>query len=266
MTKRTQECLYGFQNRYVGRKQARHLKSAMKKILSILMLTAGLNVAASAATTLLEQSIVGYSDFESRIADFGTQRDSVTIATSGDNLLLSGPDVKFSQPSGNGGRNNMTLSMVLDLSKLNTPESYTALFNAKGGSTSWGVGLNTDRTLQGLWNNGAYSGGPTTTTLGTEGTLTISVVTGESGTRIYLGDESTYYTASGLKFGNVDITQLLINAGMADAIEQLYVHDSALSQEQIGQLMAEIANVPEPATASLSLLGLAALMMRRRRA
>ena len=235
----------------------------MKKILSILMLTAGLNVAASAATTLLEQSIVGYSDFESRIADFGTQRDSVTI---GDNLLLSGPDVKFSQPSGNGGRNNMTLSMVLDLSKLNTPESYTALFNAKGGSTSWGVGLNTDRTLQGLWNNGAYSGGPTTTTLGTEGTLTISVVTGESGTRIYLGDESTYYTASGLKFGNVDITQLLINAGMADAIEQLYVHDSALSQEQIGQLMAEIANVPEPATASLSLLGLAALMMRRRRA
>ena len=53
---------------------------------------------------------------------------------------------------------------------------------------------------------------------------------------------------------------------MADAIEQLYVHDSALSQEQIGQLMAEIANVPEPATASLSLLGLAALMMRRRRA
>ena len=238
----------------------------MKKILSILMLTAGLNVAASAATTLLEQSIVGYSDFESRIADFGTQRDSVTIATSGDNLLLSGPDVKFSQPSGNGGRKNMTLSMVLDLSKLNTPESYTALFNAKGGSTSWGVGLNTDRTLQGLWNNGAYSGGPTTTTLGTEGTLTISVVTGESGTRIYLGDESTYYTASGLKFGNVDITQLLINAGMADAIEQLYVHDSALSQEQIGQLMAEIANVPEPATASLSLLGLAALMMRRRRA
>ena len=230
------------------------------------MLTAGLNVAASAATTLLEQSIVGYSDFDSRIADFGTQRDSVTIITSGDNLLLSGPDVKFSQPSGNGGRNNMTVSMVLDLSKLNTPESYTALFNAKGGSTSWGAGLNANRTLQGLWNNGAYSGGPTTTTLGTEGTLTISVVTGESGTRIYLGNESTYYTATGLKFGNVDITQILINAGMADAIEQLYVHDSALSQEQIGQLMSEIASVPEPATASLSLLGLAALMMRRRRA
>lgn len=31
----------------------------------------------------------------------------------------------------------MTVTMVLDLSKINTPEAYTALFNAKGGSTSW---------------------------------------------------------------------------------------------------------------------------------
>ena len=36
--------------------------------------------------------------------------------------------------------------------------------------------------------------------------------------------------------------------------------------EQISQLMSEIASVPEPATATLGLLGLAALMMRRRRA
>ena len=64
----------------------------------------------------------------------------------------------------------------------------------------------------------------------------------------------------------MDITQILINAGLADAIEQLYVHDSALSQEQIGQLMSEIASVPEPATATLGLLGLTALLMRRRRA
>ena len=111
-----------------------------------------------------------------------------------------------------------------------------------------------------------YSGGPTTSTLGTEGTLTISVVTGDSGTCIYIGNSDIYYTAGGLKFGGVDITQILIDAGLADAIEQLYVHDSALSQEQIGQLMSEIASVPEPATASLGLLGLAALMMRRRRA
>ncbi|MCD8063708.1 PEP-CTERM sorting domain-containing protein [Akkermansia sp.] len=237
----------------------------MKKILSALMLAAGMSLSATAATTLLDSSIVGYSDFASRLADFGTQKDSVAITTDGGNLVLSGTN--FSQPvSGGNTRNNMTVTMVLDLSKINTPEAYTALFNAKGGGTSWGVGLNTDRTLQGLWNNSAYSGGPTTSTLGTEGTLTISVVTGDSGTCIYIGNSDIYYTAGGLKFGGVDITQILIDAGLADAIEQLYVHDSALSQEQIGQLMSEIASVPEPATATLGLLGLAALMMRRRRA
>lgn len=240
----------------------------MKKTLSILALTAGLSMTASAATTLLDQSIAGYSDFSSHTADFGTQKDAVSITTSRNNLLLSGTGVQFNQTistSTHGARGTMTVSMVLDLSKLNSPANFTSLFNAKGGGTSWGAGLNADRTLQGLWNNGAYSGGPTTTALGTEGTLTISVVTGEEGTTIYFGNSSTKVNNSGLKFGGANITEIFLDSGMADAIEQLYVHDSALSQEQVGQLMAEIASVPEPATATLSLLGMAALMMRRRR-
>ena len=57
-----------------------------------------------------------------------------------------------------------------------------------------------------------------------------------------------------------------MDAGLAESIEQLYIHDSLLSQEQVAQLMSEIASIPEPATASLGLLGLTALMMRRRRA
>lgn len=229
------------------------------------MLAAGISTSATAATTLLDNSIAGYSDFASRQADFGTQKDSVRITTDGGNLVLSGTN--FSQPvSSTNTRNNMTVTMVLDLAKINTPDAYTALFNAKGGSVSWGVGLKTDRALQGLWNNGVYTSGPITTALGSEGTFTISVVTGELGTRIYMGNNTTFHTNGALKFGAVDITQILINAGLADAIEQLYVHDSALSEEQVGQLMSEIASVPEPATATLGLLGLAALMMRRRRA
>lgn len=229
------------------------------------MLAAGISTSATAATTLLDNSIAGYSDFASRQADFGTQKGSVQITTDGGNLVLFGTN--FSQPvSSTNTRNNMTVTMVLDLAKINTPDAYTALFNAKGGSVSWGVGLKTDRALQGLWNNAVYNSGPTTSSLGSEGTFTISVVTGELGTRIYMGNNTTFHTNGALKFGGVDITQILINAGLADAIEQLYVHDSALSEEQVGQLMSEIASVPEPATATLGLLGLAALMMRRRRA
>lgn len=229
------------------------------------MLAAGISTSATAATTLLDNSIAGYSDFASRQADFGTQKDSVSITTDGGNLVLSGTN--FSQPvSSTNTRNSMTVTMVLDLAKINTPEAYTALFNAKGGSVSWGVGLKTDRALQGLWNNAVYDNGPITSALGSEGTFTISVVTGDLGTRIYMGNNTTFHTNGALRFSGVDITQILINAGLADAIEQLYVHDSALSEEQVGQLMSEIASVPEPATATLGLLGLAALMMRRRRA
>lgn len=68
----------------------------MKKILSALMLAAGMSLSATAATTLLDSSIVGYSDFTSRLADFGTRKDSVAITTDGGNLVLSG--TTFSQP------------------------------------------------------------------------------------------------------------------------------------------------------------------------
>ena len=235
----------------------------MNKLLSTLILSVGMSLSATAATSLLDSSIVGYSDFASQTADFGTLKDSVSITSDDSNLTLSG--ITFNGYGANN-RDVMSVTMVLDLSKFNTPDAYPALFNAKNSSVSWGVGLNTDRKLQGLWNNTSYSGPVVDTPLGTEGSLTISVVTGDLGTRIYFGDSTTYYSNSGLKFGNQQIDQILMDAGLAESIEQLYIHDSLLSQEQVGQLMSEIASIPEPATASLGLLGLAALMMRRRRA
>ena len=235
----------------------------MKKLLSTLILSAGMSLSASATTSLLDSSVVGYSDFTSGTADFGIQKDSVSLTGGEDYLTLSGATFNG---YGNNNRDIMTVTMVLDLSKINTPETYTTLFNAKNNSVSWGVGLNTERKLQGLWANASYSGPVVATPLGTEGSLTISVVTGDLGTRIYFGDSNTFYSNSGLKFGNQEINQILIGTGLSDSIEQLYIHDSLLSQDQIGQLMSEIASIPEPATASLGLLGLAALMMRRRRA
>ena len=153
----------------------------MNKLLSTLILSAGMSLSATAATSLLDSSIVGYSDFASQTADFGTLKDSVSITSDDSNLTLSG--ITFNGYGANN-RDVMSVTMVLDLSKINTPDAYTALFNAKNSSVSWGVGLNTDRKLQGLWNNTSYNGPVVDTPLGTEGSLPISVVTGDLGARI----------------------------------------------------------------------------------
>lgn len=44
----------------------------MNKLLSTLILSVGMSLSATAATSLLDSSIVGYSDFASQTADFGT--------------------------------------------------------------------------------------------------------------------------------------------------------------------------------------------------
>lgn len=138
----------------------------MNKLLSTLILSVGMSLSATAATSLLDSSIVGYSDFASQTADFGTLKDSVSITSDDSNLTLSG--ITFNGYGANN-RDVMSVTMVLDLSKINTPDAYTALFNAKNSSVSWGVGLNTDRKLQGLWNNTSYNGPVVDTPLGTEG-------------------------------------------------------------------------------------------------
>lgn len=226
-----------------------------------MLLLAGMSLSASAAT-MLNESVIGFSDFASQQADFGSKLGSETFTTDGNNLTMS-----VNGLASFTGRVTLTVTMVLDLTQITTPDAYTTLFQTvDSGNASWGVGLTTDRTLQGLWQGAAFSGGPTTEALASEGQLTISVVTGDSGTRIYLGSNDNFYTKDSLKFSNSTVNGLLMDKTLSEAVEQLYVHDSALTEEQVGQLMTEIASVPEPATASLSLLGLVALMMRRRRA
>lgn len=226
-----------------------------------MLLLAGMSLSASAAT-MLNESVIGFSDFASQQADFGSKQGSETFTTDGNNLTMSVNGLTSST-----GRVTLTVTMVLDLTQITTPDAYTTLFQTVDSSNaSWGVGLTTDRTLQGLWQGAAFSGGPTTTVLDSEGRLTISVVTGDLGTRIYLGSNDNFYTKDSLKFSNSIVNGLLLDKNLSGAVEQLYVHDSVLTEEQVGQLMTEIASVPEPATASLSLLGLVALMMRRRRA
>lgn len=100
----------------------------MNKLLSTLILSAGMSLSATANTTLLDSSIVGYSDFASQTADFGTLKDSVSITSDDSNLTLSG--ITFNGYGANN-RDVMSVTMVLDLSKINTPETIPLCLTPK---------------------------------------------------------------------------------------------------------------------------------------
>ncbi len=102
--------------------------------------------------------------------------------------------------------------------------------------------------------------------------MAITMTIGGSGTDFYLTlvdsegtiSELTGGNKSGWKYRDFDLEQILYT----DKVSYLVLDNTVLGASDAFEAnqAAIAASVPEPATASLSLLGLAALMMRRRRA
>lgn len=123
-----------------------------------------------------------------------------------------------------------------------------------------------DASTAGAW--AAYCGG----NVGNWANLTVSkdsfsniVITFQNGElNIYLDGEKKI-TASGVNFtGDVQSLKLASAANMT--MDDLQLYSGVLNDSEIAALAANPAlPVPEPATATLSLLGLASLCMRRRR-
>lgn len=264
----------------------------MKKIISILCALAGITASVSAGT-VMDQSLFGYSKFSDALqADVGSSKEQVTGSTGAGNLVwyemlrtygtggavFSG--LTMTQNHSTGNRMMMTVTMMLDTSKMVLPTasgSIATIFST-GGATQWGLGVRSSGKLCWMWGGSAW-GSDIDYTLPTNGSLILSMVTGRingvsdsaEGARIYIGGTDVFFDASGLK-SNTNANSLSIganNAGsnaLALAVQQLYVHNTSLSKAEIGALMAEMELVPEPATATLSLLGLACMALRRRRA
>ncbi len=102
------------------------------------------------------------------------------------------------------------------------------------------------------------------------GTITFSVQTmdGNSGSRIYAADGSVYWSQVNIRWGKADNGYNQITYSSTDALLAVYAFDSALSSADITSISAQAAAaaVPEPAAATLGLLALGALALRRRRA
>lgn len=227
------------------------------------------SVAIGADASLLEQSLIGFSDFSSGVADYGTKTNEVAFSTEGDITTLSGitfdSDVVDSNSFGLS-RDCYSVTLVLDAAKIGSVSDLTSLAYMSSSAAAVGVGVNGNRMLQ-LYSH-ASTFANELAAIPNNGIITLTLTTGvinkKGGTYIYLDDASISANGYGLYSGQ-DFNTIQIN-NLGGAIQQVYVHNKSLTQEQVGMMQSEIAAlVPEPATATLSLLALCGLAARRRR-
>lgn len=239
---------------------------AMRKTLFIAALSLGLGMAASAATVFTNAGDISLSQTNSF-------NDSALAA-----LITS--------PNGNTSPGTGTIMMWVTLDTL--PANLSSLIavesirnngdSASGGSLNgWGVMVGSDGKLQICQQNitnhtTAASASSKVTTADGISTGAFHLAISSAGGRnagnfiLYVNGEQvatcTGFGLNGNKFGNL----LVGGNGLSGMASGLTVDDSVLDSDGIKAIMESTRPVPEPATASLSLLGLAALMMRRRRA
>ncbi len=101
------------------------------------------------------------------------------------------------------------------------------------------------------------------------GTITFSVQTmdNNNGTRIYAADGTSFWSHQNIRWSQASNGYNQITYSSTDALLAVYAFSGDLSSEEIASVSAQAAAaVPEPATATLGLLALGALALRRRRA
>ncbi len=260
------------------------MKSGLSFVLGALCATFGY------ADSLKCQSVLGFEDFASGVASYGS-------ASIKKNQYISGiyqTQIDLS----NGYFNNQELkdtvfqsniTLLLDLSQFPTSSGgnsyHLAVLSDLTNSTGIQFNASSDKF------RGYDSSDATMQTKGNLFTETAFPTTGQLAISMSIGDltlnaDSTYTVTTTLHTWLTDtntidtwtysktlttnslpsLDTLLIYREYTPAIEQLYVHDFALSANQVQSLMYEMTgNVPEPTTNSLALFGLVALLFRRQR-
>lgn len=232
-----------------------------------------------------------------------TSSATVTEDETSNDLTISfldadGSAIDFKHGSNN--RSRYTFALTLNLGNLTSPTTATS---AAWGGEKVGFGLN-NGVVTACIGSGKESWNTTGLTLGNTGTLTLIVTTDDKGSMILAyGDPGTYTsspnsqtgnnkdkvngttTAGGTYYGWTNlkeggsITSFTIDSSIAGAVEKFAVWDSNVAtaglnstdmlnnMDSVANAMKNIPekNVPEPATATLSLLALVGLASRRRR-
>lgn len=185
--------------------------------------------------------------------------------SSGYTLSLSEGGSFFSQTA--SSRSSGTIVFTFDADKLTSSDDFTplAIFD-----NNWGVGYKSNGGLAGAWNGQAYSSYATgsVSSYAVEGILTFAITAGDSGTKIFLKDSSTFWSNAALR-GRFGSSSLALSPLASQALSGVAVWDvdSWNDSQAISSGMAAVSAIPEPSAFGL-LAGLGALCLvgvRRRR-
>lgn len=243
----------------------------MRKTLFIAVLSLGVSMAVSAATTAVWE-FSSNTPKEQFTTDSGISLEGWEITSS---MNSTATYVNWATMTGNDRNiSTQTVGMWLDLSSITSSATiYTfgttgslqglqLIYNGNGSFTSkrTGEGGQTFSINQDIINNGWFN-------------LTMALNTNTSTRKtdfqFFLNGEeivNTLQLSAGLNGGQNGAVSVGGNTSAENSfkIADFKAYDSTLTGEEIKEAWGMV--VPEPATASLSVLGLAVLMMRRRRA